>query len=166
MNKDKSELRDVNTEKALLGELMLEPGQIQNYAHLLSESSFTTLPNKVLVNAMLAIWHETGSVDVNLVADRLSRDGQLPTIGGIEGVIEYMEAIPHSYHLAKHVEILLDLENRRRAMGRLGEIQAGVMDRNIPLDAILPAELMTGATSSTPFDGYLSCADLDGADSR
>ena len=142
MNKDKSELRDVNTEKAVLGELLLEPGQVENYAHLLSESSFTTPENRVLVNAVLAVWHETGSADANLVADRLSRDGQLPTIGGIDGVIEYMEAIPHGYHLEKNVEILLDLENRRRAMGRLGEIQAGVMDRNIPLDAILPAELM------------------------
>jgi hypothetical protein len=163
VDKDKSELRDVNVEKAVLGELMLEPGQIENYAHLLSESSFTTLPNKVVANAVLAEWHETGSVDVVRVAERLSRDGQLATVGGIDGVREYLDAIPHSYYLKKHVESLLDLENRRRAISRLGEIQAGVMDRNIPLDAILPAELITGATSSTPFDGYLSCAGLSEA---
>jgi putative DNA primase/helicase len=145
----KHELHDVNVETAVLGELMLEPGQIQNYAHLLSARSFTTHQNRLVLSAIFAIWHETRSVDAVTVAEWLSRNGTLSVVGGPDGVKEYLEAVPYGYHLHKHVETLLDLENRRLAMGRIDEIRARVMNRNTPLSAILPPDWMTGTTSST-----------------
>jgi len=129
---------------------LLEPARLPEVALKLQAADFTRPECRAVFESAWEVWNASGSIDVELVADRLQTLGQLPDVGGIEGIVEMLEAVPHAVHLSAHVELLADLAQRRAILRARESKTAALLDRGLPLAEweVLP-DLPTGASSST-----------------
>lgn len=74
--------QDIETEKALLGALMISPGAIYETADVVRTDSFYAAKHASIFDAMLSLYQKGEPIDVVTVAAKLSERKQLQDIGG------------------------------------------------------------------------------------
>lgn len=93
--------QNIETEKALLGSLMLRPEGMYDIADAITRDSFYAEKHRILFDVMLELHNRREPIDLLSVSARLKERGKLEHTGGGSYLTELVEIVPSSTN-AKH----------------------------------------------------------------
>src|SRR3990167_6776551 len=97
----------LETEKALLGALMIRPEGMLESSDVLSPDAFYAEKHRIIYRAMLALYTKNEPVDVESVRAKLRDQGQLEGVGGVQYLAELASEVPaasNARHYATQVQ--------------------------------------------------------------
>jgi len=118
--------QDVDTERALLGALMLNQNAMYEVADIVVADSFYAGKHRVIFEAMMSLYAKGEPIDVVTVSGKLKERKQLADIGGASYLSELTGAAAspgsalHYAHVVQSKFILRSLINAAATIGELG----------------------------------------------
>src|SRR3989338_7878948 len=97
----------LETEKALLGALMIRPEGMLESSDVLSPDAFYAEKHRIIYRAMLALYTKNEPVDIESVRAKLQDGNHLDAVGGIEHLAEL------AYDEASEIDETLDKAEKR-----------------------------------------------------
>lgn len=98
--------QNIDTEKALLGALMLRPDGMYDVGDLVTRESFYVDKHRMLFDAMLELHTRHEPIDLLSVSTRLKERGKFDSIGGGSYLAELVDAVPSSTNAKHYAEII------------------------------------------------------------
>src|SRR3989338_2374795 len=98
--------QNIETEKALLGSLMLRPDGMYDVADMVSRETFYVDKHRMLFDAMLELHTRHEPIDLLSVSTRLKERGKFDAIGGGSYLAELVDAVPSSTNAKHYAEII------------------------------------------------------------
>ena len=134
---------DLDTERSLLGAMLIDPGAVGIVAGVVGAGDFYTGQHRAIFEAMLAAVNNGGAVDTVQVGIALKGLDLYDVAGGSAYLAELLEVVPTSFHAAHYARIVADKAGLRRI------IQAGgAMVRAAHLPAAEVAPILRDAAAS------------------
>ena len=96
----------VEAEQAVLGGVLLDNGAWDRIADLLAGAHFYRSEHRAVFDAVAALCEAGQPCDAVTVAERLDRDGQLDSSGGLAYLAELAENTPSAANIAAYAEIV------------------------------------------------------------
>lgn len=115
--------RDVETEEALLGALIMNPAVVDDVD--LDGSEFSVHANGMIYKAMRRV---EGTLDAITLKAELERQGQLAEVGGLERLVELGARATNSQSAASYAAIIRDKYRRRRALASASKLATAAAD--------------------------------------
>ncbi len=108
--KQKSNLRippqSVDSEKAVLGSIMLRPGAIHEINDIISIDSFYASKHSQIYKIMLELSSKGEPIDILSVSHKLTEKGLLDQVGGASYLSELTNAVPSSTNIKHYTDIV------------------------------------------------------------
>lgn len=98
--------QNIETEKALLGALMLRPEGMYDVGDMLTRDSFYVDKHRMLFDAMLELHTRHEPIDLLSVSSRLKERGKFENVGGGSYLAELVDAVPSSTNAKHYAEII------------------------------------------------------------
>lgn len=98
--------QNIETEKALLGALMLRPEGMYDVGDMLTRESFYVDKHRMLFDAMIELHTRHEPIDLLSVSTRLKERGKFDAIGGGSYLAELVDAVPSSTNAKHYAEII------------------------------------------------------------
>ena len=98
--------QNIDTEKALLGSLMLRPEGMYDVGDMVTRESFYVDKHRMLFDAMLEIHTRHEPIDLLSVSTRLKERGKFDSIGGGSYLAELVDMVPSSTNAKHYAEII------------------------------------------------------------
>src|SRR3989338_8857009 len=124
----------LETEKALLGALMIRPEGMLESSDAISQDAFYAEKHRIIYRAMLALYTKNEPVDIESVRAKLQDANQLDAVGGIAYLAELAADVPaasNARHYAGGVQkkfMLRSLIDAGEHVAELGYDEAGEID--------------------------------------
>src|SRR3989344_5052488 len=93
--------QNIDTEKALLGSLMLRPESMYDISYVLSRESFYVEKHRIIFDIMIELHTRREPIDLLSLSARLKEHGKFEHVGGGSYLTELVEIVPSSTN-AKH----------------------------------------------------------------
>ncbi len=126
------------SEKALLGALMIRPeGMSESSEVLSSEDAFYSEKHRIIYRAMLSLFRKNEPIDIESVRARLSDDKALESVGGVSYLAELVSEVPaasNAKHYAEQVQkkfMLRNLIDAGEYVAELGFDESGDIDETL-----------------------------------
>ncbi|WP_039943004.1 replicative DNA helicase, partial [Lactobacillus equicursoris] len=97
---------DSAAEKAVLGAIFIDPEVINDVNSVLEPNDFYEHANRLIYNALLALYDENKSIDLVTLQEELKRRNQLEELGDMAYVSEILAATPTSFHAKDYARIV------------------------------------------------------------
>jgi replicative DNA helicase len=97
----------LETEKALLGALMIRPEGMFEVNDTLSQDAFYAEKHRIIYRSMMSLYGKNEPIDIESVRARLADQGDLERVGGIAYLAELASEVPaasNAQHYAKEVQ--------------------------------------------------------------
>jgi replicative DNA helicase len=104
---------NLDAERFVLGSILLDPDAYITVAGLVNEDDFSLEANRRIYNRMREIYDRGARIDRVTLAEELTRQNQLESVGGLSYLISLDEDLPRIYDLESYIDIV-----RERAMLR------------------------------------------------
>ncbi len=114
--------QDVESEKSVLGALMLDKNAIINVADFLLPSDFYESKHQKIYESIINLWGKGEPVDLLTVSHELKGKKQLSDVGGIDYLTELADSVPTSAHVVHYAEIVKEQRVRRDLIAAASEI--------------------------------------------
>src|SRR3989344_3773014 len=98
--------QNIETEKALLGALMLRPEGMYDVGDMLTRDSFYVDKHRMLFDAMIELHTRHEPIDLLSVSTRLKERGKFDSLGGGSYLAELVDAVPSSTNAKHYAEII------------------------------------------------------------
>ncbi len=127
----------LESEKALLGALMIRPDGMSESSDLISPEAFYSEKHRIIYRAMLALYGKSEPIDIESVRAKLSDEGQLEQVGGISYLADLVSNVPaasSARHYAAQVQkkyMLRSLIDAGEFVAELGYDEAGELDETL-----------------------------------
>ena len=127
----------LETEKALLGALMIRPEGMVESSDVLSPDAFYAEKHRIIYRAMLALYTKNEPVDIESVRAKLSDENHLDAVGGISYLAELAADVPaasNARHYAGQVQkkyMLRSLIDAGEFVAELGYPEAEEVDETL-----------------------------------
>jgi replicative DNA helicase len=108
--------QDVETERALLGALMLSGNAMYDIMDLVHIDSFYAAKHKVLFEAMLHLFNGGNPIDVVSVSSRLRETKQLDQVGGATYISELVTMVPSASSARFYAQVVQNKSMLRRLL--------------------------------------------------
>ena len=108
--------QSVESEKALLGGLMLSPGQLDEVSQVLRPDQFYRKDHQALYELLLQMDRDGEHIDLVTVPERVLRGGNDEAYGGLGYVLELAESVPSTANLRYYAEVVHQKALLRRAI--------------------------------------------------
>jgi replicative DNA helicase len=96
----------IETEKALLGALLIRPEGIAESIDVLSPDAFYSEKHRIIYRAMLALFGKNDPVDIESVRAKLSDQNQLEGVGGISYLADLASEVPAASNARHYAELV------------------------------------------------------------
>lgn len=136
-------LWDIESERCVLGSIMIDPDCLDELCHLLKPSDFFRQNHQILYQAMLQLRESNLAIDLVILADYLQLIGELAAIGGPTELSALQFAIPTALHATHYAKLVADKAFKRRLIYKSEELKRFLLD-NL---AAKPVELMAKASA-------------------
>ncbi len=127
----KSELVDLRVppyskeaEDSVLGALLMDDGMISDILDRVSPDDFYDYGNRLIYQAILALFSQGKPADVITVADKLKEEGHEKDTGGLEYLSRLTDFTPGTANVQRYAEIIRDRSIRRKLITVGNEISA------------------------------------------
>jgi len=111
--------QSVDSEKAVLGSIMLRPGAIHEISDIINHESFYASKHSQIYKIMLELSTKGDPIDLISVSHKLTEKGLLDSIGGSSYLSELTNAVPASTNVKHYAEIV----NKKHLLRKI--IEAG-----------------------------------------
>jgi len=139
---EKKQLRvppqSLDSEKAVLGSIMLRPGSLIEIADKLSPEAFYADKHRKIYEAMFELSNRNEPIDILSLSHRLKEKKLLEAIGGARYLTELTNAVPSSTNVAYYADIVEEKYTLRRLIqsgDKLAEL--GYDSKNQPIEEVL-----------------------------
>ena len=123
MNRDAAQaLTSAETERAVIGSLLIDPDAILRVSDWLTAADFYVERHGWVYAAICALNEQQAAIDYRTVCDQLERDGHLQEIGGAAYLTELITSTPTAMHVADYARTVYRLGTLRRLVQAAGEI--------------------------------------------
>jgi len=141
----------LETEKALLGALMIRPEGMNESGDVISADAFYAEKHRIIYRAMLALYQKNEPIDIESVRNKLQDQGQLDSVGGIGYLAELAADVPAASN-ARHYAAQVQKKHMLRSLIGAGEYVAELgFDESGELEETLEkAEKKIFEITSTP----------------
>jgi replicative DNA helicase len=118
--------QDIDTEKALLGSIMLNTNAMYEIADSISPESFYASKHKIIFDAMLSLFSKGDPIDLVTLSGKLKEKKQIKSIGGAAYLSELVDNVasptsaPHYAQIVKGKHMLRNLIEAADHIGNLG----------------------------------------------
>lgn len=113
MDKSKLPPQATDIEETVIGALLLESHRMIDVQDLLSANTFYSEKNKLVFDAIDALYKAEKKIDMMTVVEQLNSAGTLDRVGGAYQVTQYMTRVASSQHLVDHVMLLKEKQLKR-----------------------------------------------------
>ncbi len=127
----------VESERALLGALMIRADALHDIVDLLAPDAFYSEKHRIIYRTMLSLWGKNEPIDIESMRAKLSDAGQLDSIGGVSYLAELatdVSAAGSAKHYAGLVQkkfVLRSLIDAGEYVAELGFDEAGELDGSL-----------------------------------
>ncbi len=141
----------LETEKALLGALMIRPEGMNESSDIITADAFYAEKHRMIYRAMLALYQKNEPIDIESVRTKLQDQGDLDSIGGITYLAELAAEVPAASN-ARHYAAQVQKKHMLRSLIDAGEFVAELgYDEGEELEETLEkAEKKIFEVTSTP----------------
>ena len=98
--------QNIESEKALLGSIMLRPGSMHDITDIIKSDSFYAEKHRIIYSGMMDLFTKSNPIDLLSLSARLSEKNQLEQIGGSAYLTELINIVPSSANLIHYAEIV------------------------------------------------------------
>ena len=105
-NIDKLPPQNIETEKSLLGCLMIDPNAIYKVADFLLVKDFYKNNHQKIYGSMLELFEKREAIDVLTVSAKLKGKNELDEIGGVSYLTELVNIVPTASHILNYAKIV------------------------------------------------------------
>lgn len=98
--------QSLDSERAVLGSIMLRPGAIHEVTDVIDAESFYAAKHKDIWNIMLELSSRGEPIDMLSVSQKLSERNQLDSIGGMNYLTELTNSVPASTNIRHYADIV------------------------------------------------------------
>ncbi len=109
--------QDIDSEKALLGSILLKTESIFEVLDFIKEDCFYAEKHRIIFNAIMDLFSKKDPVDLLTLATKLKEKKQLDEIGGNKYLTELVNAVPSSANIEYYAKIV----HKKHVMRRLIE---------------------------------------------
>ncbi len=109
--------QNVESEKALLGSIMLRPESLSEIMDIIRPEAFYSEKHKIVFVSMTELYNRHEPIDMLTVSARLKETGELDRIGGLSYLTEIVNVVPSSSNVEHYAQIV----NKKHVMRRLIE---------------------------------------------
>ena len=114
--------QNVESEKALLGSIMLRPEALVEIMDILRPEAFYADKHKTIFEAMTRLYERREPIDLLTLSSKLKESVDLDRIGGMSYLTEMVNAVPSSSNAEHYAEII----SKKHTMRRLIEAAEGI----------------------------------------
>ncbi|MDE1924788.1 MAG: replicative DNA helicase [Patescibacteria group bacterium] len=141
----------VESERALLGALMIRPEGISESIDVLTADAFYSEKHRIIYRVMLALFGKSDPIDIESVRAKLGDQGELEQIGGVSYLAELVSDVPAASN-ARHYAQLVQKKYMLRSLIDAGEYVAELgFDESEEIEETLDkAEKRIYEVTSTP----------------
>jgi replicative DNA helicase len=111
--------QSVDSEKAVLGSIMLRPGAIHEINDIISADSFYASKHSQIYKTMLELSSKGEPIDILSVSHKLTEKGLIESVGGSSYLSELANAVPASTNI-KHYALIVAKKNILRKIIEAG----------------------------------------------
>lgn len=145
--------QSLESERALLGSLLLKPDAIHDVSDRISPDSFYAEKHKLIFDAMLDLSQKGDPIDLLSLTERLSNKGHLERTGGKAYLAELATAAPAPGNFQHYAELVSRKYLMRALIGAAYEINESAYDEsrdtNEVLDTAEKSVMAVGNTSTS-----------------
>ena len=116
------------SERAVLGGALLDPGVFSSLSGRLVATDFFAERNRLIFEAMLAVQDSNTAIDMRTLQAQLEQRKQLDKIGGVAYLASLDLELPDLGRLDSYVEIVKERSIRRRLIAACGDITRNCLD--------------------------------------
>lgn len=116
------------SERAVLGGVLLDPGVFPSLSGRLSPHDFFAERNRILYEAMLEVAASEVAIDMRTLQAQLEQRKQLDKIGGVAYLASLDLELPDLSRLESYIEIVKERSVRRRLIAACGDITRNCLD--------------------------------------
>lgn len=121
---------NIEAERAVLGGLLLQDGQIELVMEQLLPQDFYNPNHKLIYEAMIALAKENKRIDLVILQDELEKSGNLQVVGGIMYLLSLQEEIPVVGLIEQHAKIIKEKSILRDLIGSATNIITNCYSQN------------------------------------
>jgi replicative DNA helicase len=114
--------QNTESEKALLGSIMLRPEALVEIMDILRPEAFYSHKHKDIFVAMMDLYEKRDPIDLLTLSSKLKEKGELERIGGMSYLTELVNTVPSSSNAEHYAEIV----QKKYTMRRLIEAAEGI----------------------------------------
>lgn len=123
--------QSIDSEKAILGSIMLRPGAIHEISDLITPDSFYANKNSQIFKSMLELSSKGDPIDLISVSHKLTEKGLLDSIGGSSYLTELTNSVPASTNIKHYAEIV----NKKYLLRKIIEAGTDIAELGFKEDA-------------------------------
>lgn len=114
--------QNIESEKALLGSIMLRPEALAEIMDILRPEAFYADKHRTIFEAMMHLYEKREPIDLLTLSSKLKESVDLDRIGGMSYLTEMVNAVPSSSNAEHYAEII----GKKHTMRRLIEAAEGI----------------------------------------
>ncbi len=150
--------QSLDSERGVIGSLLLDPRLCDEIAPLLSPEDFYADANRKLYGCIMQMHADRSQVDIALLVDRLKREGEFAAVGGAAYLAEVMNSVAVAAHAVHYAKIVREKARRCRVIHAATEMLRDAYDESAPIEDVISdceAQLQripTGEFSGEPIE--------------
>lgn len=130
---------DEETERAILGSLMIDARAITKVADVLSANDFYAGSHQKIFQAAIDLFVKNEPIDIVSVTNILNAKHELESVGGASYLADLINVVPSSAHIAHYAKIIKEKKIMRDLIAVSADITESVFDGSQPAANVLDA---------------------------
>ncbi len=127
--------QNIDSEKALLGSIMLRPEGMHEISDIMTPEAFYVEKHRMIYEAMLDLFTKNEPIDLLSLSSRLKEKGKLDSVGGSAYLTDLVNIVPSASNIKHYAEIVYrkyamrSLIHASEFIGELGYDEAQELDQ-------------------------------------
>lgn len=131
--------QDIETERALLGAVMIKPGALAGIVDLLTQESFYAEKHRMIWRAMIDLYMKNEPIDMLSVSAKLKEKKWLQNVGGASYLTTLVNMLPSASNLEYYANIIRKKASLRAMIEAADEISRNAYNEDGQIEEIIDA---------------------------
>lgn len=137
MNENRKIPHSKEAEDYVIGSILVENSLADEVINRLDASDFYIQANKNIINAIIQLDKNRQEIDISSVADELKRKNLLEATGGLNYLLELMDAIPSVINVHAYIEIIKEKSIERQLLNTMTDLSNAVLDSRLSFNDLI-----------------------------
>ena len=129
--------QNIDSEKALLGSIMLKPESIYDIMDIVSEESFYSEKHRIIFASIMELFSKREPVDMLTLSSKLKEKNQIEQVGGNTYLTDLVNSVPSASNVEYYAEVVQKKSILRKLINAADHISELGYEENEEIDAIL-----------------------------